>query len=76
MGKNEVKPLLAQEFERKTIPACEPVQEPPPTFAPPAPASAGQKSKSNPPDKQEHLVVAAKDLECQAPNLDTSREKV
>lgn len=85
-GKDEAKPHLVQEFECKTISARKPVQESllaptplapaPPTPAPPAPTSAGQKSKSNPPDGQEHLALAAKDLECQAPNPDTSCEKV
>ncbi|MCJ1343642.1 hypothetical protein MMC31_001838 [Peltigera leucophlebia] len=73
-GKDE--PTLAQEFERKTISACELVQGPPPALAPSTPASASQKSKSNPPNKQERLALAAKDPECQAPNPDTSCEKV
>lgn len=106
MGKDEVKPLLAQEFERKTISACDSVQKPPPapalptptlpTPASPAPSSptlasptlaslalapfastsAGQKSKSNLPDGQERLALAAKDSECQVPNPDTSCEKL
>lgn len=56
VGKNEIKPPLFQEFERKTIPTREPVKKPPfaptplvsalpaPAFsapAPPAPALAG-----------------------------------
>ena len=72
--KTERKPIrghASKDDERKTIPACEPIQEPPPT-----PASAGQKSKSNPPDRQERPALAAKDPEYQAPNPDTSREKV
>ena len=71
VGKNDTKPTLAQEFGRKTIPAYKPVQKPPP-----APALTGQKSKSNPPDGQKHPTLAAKYLECQAPNSDTSHEKV
>ena len=60
VGKDEAKPPLAQEFEHKTILACEPVQAAapttaalttaPPTDAPLTPASTGQKSKSNPLD--------------------------
>ena len=71
VGKDKAKPLLAQEFECMTIPACELIQEPHP-----ASASAGQKSKSNLPEGQERPILAAKNLECQAPNLDTSCEKV
>ncbi|MCJ1349321.1 hypothetical protein MMC31_007557 [Peltigera leucophlebia] len=73
-GKDE--PALAQEFECKTISACEPVQGLPPAPTPLASASAGQKFKSNPPDGQECLALAAKDPKCQALNPDTSREKV
>lgn len=91
MGKDEAKPPLFQEFERKTILARKPVKEPPPAPAPLAPtppaptlfaptppalALAGQKSKSNPPDRQERPALAAKDPECQASNLDISPEKV
>lgn len=85
-GKNEAKLALTQEFERKTISACKPFQGlfpaliflafAPPALAPPAPASASQKSKSNPPDKQKRQAPAIKDPECQAPNPDTSRKKV
>ena len=70
-GKDKAKPPLTQEFERKTIPAYEPIQEPPSALA-----SAGQKSKSILPDGQERPALAAKDLECQAPKPDTSREKI
>lgn len=79
MSKDEAKPPLFQEFKRKTIPARELVKEPPlapallalaplaPAFSAPAPpvlASAGQKSKSNLPDRQERPALAAKDPEC------------
>lgn len=64
MGKNEAKPPLAQEFERKTISAHELIQEPSSTSALPAPTSAGQKFKSNPPNRQKRLVLVVKDPEC------------
>lgn len=91
VGKNVVKSPLVQEFNRKTISAHKPVQEPlpiptplaptlhtpiPSASTPPAPASAGQKSKSNLPNKQEHPALVAKNLECQAPNPDISYKKV
>ena len=63
-GKDEAKLPLAQEFERKTIPACEPVQEPPSAPALPTPTLAGQKSKSNPLDGEIWPVLAAKNPEC------------
>ena len=75
-GKNKTKPLLVQEFERKTIPTREPVQESLPIPIPPAPTSAGQKSKSNPRNRLKRLAIVAKDPECQAPNPNISREKV
>lgn len=65
---------------------CKPVKESlftptPPTSTPstlalPAPALAGQKSKSNLLDRQEHPILAAKNLEYQALNPDISLEKV
>ena len=91
VGKDKGKPPLVQEFERKTISTCEPIQEPlcasallarihlapaSSTIAFLAPASTGQKFKLNPLDKQEHPMLVAKDLECQPPNPDTSHEKV
>lgn len=74
MGSDKTKPLLAQELNCKTISAFKPVLKLLPT--PMYTLVEGEKFKLTPQDRQKHVVLAAKNLECQVPNLDTSHETV